>query len=451
MKQNKETVKEYFETGDKPTQAQYSDLIDSYVDIQQEPGEANRRFVIDETGEVNVVSKQEIPDYTLSEITNNKIALLKDGISIQEIDLTSYIDDTNLSRLISGTVDGNGLATFVRDDASEFTVDLSNLKSEISLQELTDVGNETNNGLIINTTGSDVTNVFNSDVLIKTDHKEEGIYIPHMIDVKREASDEDAIFYGGMHRAEYYGEEPIKEVFGKYNIGRITGEGSVTSLGGQINVGSYRGSGDVTSAVFGTESRAQIENYGEEGVNIAGVWNRFSSSINNAVANVENAVANSSSLELQKGTIETASVHRLDLVNPTVQNDPDLIVTDFAYLRADDTVLNFEPETAHFIKSSVPLPSLLSGIVETNVSQEAIENASEKVLVTKEYVNAIYAKKVKTINTATVQTSATLNSVFPLAENPIGSQVVNLDLTEGYMYIRISDTSWRKFALGTAI
>ncbi len=130
MKQNKETVKEYFETGDKPTQAQYSDLIDSYVDVQQEPGEANRRFVIDETGEVSVTSEQEIPDYTLSEITNNKIALLKDGISIQEIDLTSYIDDTNLARLVSGSVDENGLATFTRDDETTFTLDFSFLLSQ---------------------------------------------------------------------------------------------------------------------------------------------------------------------------------------------------------------------------------------------------------------------------------------------------------------------------------
>ncbi|MHC9089195.1 hypothetical protein ACXIHB_10825 [Tenacibaculum sp. IMCC1] len=63
MKQNKETLKQFFETGDKPTQEQYSDLIDSYIDAKQPEGEANRRFVIDETGEVSVASDKQVPEY----------------------------------------------------------------------------------------------------------------------------------------------------------------------------------------------------------------------------------------------------------------------------------------------------------------------------------------------------------------------------------------------------
>ncbi|RBW59446.1 hypothetical protein DS884_06820 [Tenacibaculum sp. E3R01] len=129
MKQDKKTIKTYFETGDKPTQKQFENLIDSYVDSKQPKGETNRRFIIDETGEVSVTSEQKFPEYTFSEITGNKLALLKDGITVKEIDLTPYIDDTNLARLISGTVDTNGIATFTRDDNSTFTVDLSNLKN----------------------------------------------------------------------------------------------------------------------------------------------------------------------------------------------------------------------------------------------------------------------------------------------------------------------------------
>ncbi len=129
MKQDKTTIKTYFETGDKPTQEQYSNLVDSYIDSKQIEGEANRRFVIDQAGEVSIASEQKTPEYTLSEITGNKLALLKDGITVKEIDLTPYIDDTNLSRLVSGTVDANGVATFTRDDNSTFTVDLSNLKN----------------------------------------------------------------------------------------------------------------------------------------------------------------------------------------------------------------------------------------------------------------------------------------------------------------------------------
>lgn len=44
------------------------------------------------------------------------------------IDLSLYLDDTNLARLVSGTLDGvTGIATFTRDDATTFTVDLSSL------------------------------------------------------------------------------------------------------------------------------------------------------------------------------------------------------------------------------------------------------------------------------------------------------------------------------------
>ncbi|MDE1205562.1 hypothetical protein [Tenacibaculum larymnensis] len=129
MKQNKETLKSYFETGDKPTENHFADLIDSYIDAKQPEGEANRRFVIDEAGEVSIASEQQVSEYTLSPISGtNTVDLLKDGVSVSQIDLTPYLDDTNLARLVSGTVDANGLATFTRDDDTTFTVDLSNLK-----------------------------------------------------------------------------------------------------------------------------------------------------------------------------------------------------------------------------------------------------------------------------------------------------------------------------------
>ncbi|CAL2102323.1 conserved protein of unknown function [Tenacibaculum sp. 190130A14a] len=63
MKKSKEELKQFFETGDKPSQEQYADLIDSYIDAKQPQGEANRRFVIDETGEVSVTSEQKSPSY----------------------------------------------------------------------------------------------------------------------------------------------------------------------------------------------------------------------------------------------------------------------------------------------------------------------------------------------------------------------------------------------------
>ncbi|RBW59444.1 hypothetical protein DS884_06810 [Tenacibaculum sp. E3R01] len=95
MKQNKETLKAYFETGDKPTQEQYSDLVDSYIDAKQPTGGANRRFVINKTGDVNVTSEQAIPEYSLSNIVNNKFSIIKDGNVIKELDLTQFANDSS--------------------------------------------------------------------------------------------------------------------------------------------------------------------------------------------------------------------------------------------------------------------------------------------------------------------------------------------------------------------
>ncbi|XRE43162.1 hypothetical protein ACIVBQ_001366 [Tenacibaculum discolor] len=165
MKQNKETLKEFFETGDKPTQQQYADLIDSYIDAKQPEGEVNRRFVIDETGEVSVASEQQVPEYTLSPISGtNAVDLLKDGVSVSQIDLTPYLDNTNLARLVSGTVDANGLATFTRDDNSIFTVDLSNLKDTVpQYQAGTNITIDTTDpdNPVINASGGGATDVSN--------------------------------------------------------------------------------------------------------------------------------------------------------------------------------------------------------------------------------------------------------------------------------------------------
>jgi len=43
------------------------------------------------------------------------------------LDLSLYLDDTNLARIMSGTVDASGILTITRDDASTFTMDLSTL------------------------------------------------------------------------------------------------------------------------------------------------------------------------------------------------------------------------------------------------------------------------------------------------------------------------------------
>jgi formylglycine-generating enzyme required for sulfatase activity len=64
---------------------------------------------------------------SLSLATNILTYVDENGVS-HDIDLSLYLDDTNLARLTSGTLDGTtGIATFTRDDASTFTVDFSAL------------------------------------------------------------------------------------------------------------------------------------------------------------------------------------------------------------------------------------------------------------------------------------------------------------------------------------
>ncbi len=130
MKKNKKELKTFFETGDIPTEEQFSDLIDSYIDAQQPKGVANRRFIIDENGEVTLTADNTDIEYDIV-IENNKLSLLKNNTVVKEIDLTSYIDDTNLARLVSGSLDNStGIVTFKRDDDSTFTIDFSSLTTQ---------------------------------------------------------------------------------------------------------------------------------------------------------------------------------------------------------------------------------------------------------------------------------------------------------------------------------
>jgi len=64
---------------------------------------------------------------TLS-INSNILSYVNESGNTTNIDLSMYLDDTNLSRLTTGSLNGStGIATFNRDDGSTFTVDFSAL------------------------------------------------------------------------------------------------------------------------------------------------------------------------------------------------------------------------------------------------------------------------------------------------------------------------------------
>jgi hypothetical protein len=69
---------------------------------------------------------------------DNTLTYTDEQGSTTSINLSLYLDDTNLSRLTSGTLNGEtGVATFIREDATTFTVDFSPLFDDTNLARIT--------------------------------------------------------------------------------------------------------------------------------------------------------------------------------------------------------------------------------------------------------------------------------------------------------------------------
>jgi hypothetical protein len=70
-------------------------------------------------------------------LSSNTLSYVDENGNTTNIDLSLYLDDTNLARLVSGTVNGTtGVATFTRDDATTFTVDFSALFDDTNLSRI---------------------------------------------------------------------------------------------------------------------------------------------------------------------------------------------------------------------------------------------------------------------------------------------------------------------------
>ena len=66
-------------------------------------------------------------------ISGNILSYLNEAGDVAEIDLSLYLDDSNLARLTSGTLNGTtGIATFTRSDSTTFTVDFSALFDNVN-------------------------------------------------------------------------------------------------------------------------------------------------------------------------------------------------------------------------------------------------------------------------------------------------------------------------------
>jgi hypothetical protein len=69
-------------------------------------------------------------------LSSNVITYTDEAGNDTDLDLSLYLDDSNLARLTSGSINGStGIATFTRDDASTFTIDMSAFLDAITLND----------------------------------------------------------------------------------------------------------------------------------------------------------------------------------------------------------------------------------------------------------------------------------------------------------------------------
>jgi len=66
-------------------------------------------------------------------LVDGKLKYIDETGGVQEVSLSAYVDDANLARITSGSVSVAGIATFIRDDATSFDVDLSSFLDNTKL------------------------------------------------------------------------------------------------------------------------------------------------------------------------------------------------------------------------------------------------------------------------------------------------------------------------------
>ncbi len=101
----------------------------------------NHTHVIADVSGLQQALDTKIDDETLTTLSLNAniLTYTDENGGDTNIDLSVYIDDTNLARIVNGTYDGNTqLMTFTRDDNSTFTMNVAALSQIQTLEELTD-------------------------------------------------------------------------------------------------------------------------------------------------------------------------------------------------------------------------------------------------------------------------------------------------------------------------
>lgn len=109
--------------------------------------------------EVNNLAVPPIPVETITSISfdNNTLTYIDENGTSTNLDLSAYLDDTNLARIIEGSLDENGTATFTRDDGTFFTVDYSPFFDNTNLPRIDEANFNTSDGVLTLTRDNDTT------------------------------------------------------------------------------------------------------------------------------------------------------------------------------------------------------------------------------------------------------------------------------------------------------
>lgn len=96
-----------------------------------------------------VQSSETVTNLTFNSSTN-VLTYTNEAGTNQTVDLTQYLDDTNLARIVNGTLNSStGITTFTRDDSTTFTIDMSSLLDDQNASEVpfTPTGTTTSNNV----------------------------------------------------------------------------------------------------------------------------------------------------------------------------------------------------------------------------------------------------------------------------------------------------------------
>jgi hypothetical protein len=136
------------------TESQITDLQNYLTDYTVTQGDVTQH-----ESSLSITESQitDLQNYLTSETTTaisfdnstNTLSYTDETATTTDIDLSLYLDDTNLARLTSGTLDGStGIATFTRDDNTTFTIDFSPLFDDTNLARITSASFNDTNGVL---------------------------------------------------------------------------------------------------------------------------------------------------------------------------------------------------------------------------------------------------------------------------------------------------------------